>query len=660
MISIGVNLHTFRAWGLASNVIRPLLDSAPTVTTTAIEGDDAVVSTDDTWLLDGVSTAMDEREYRLRVNGSVVDGPQASEVLSIPLASAGDDFTVDLRARVTGGDWSAWTQVGAPTTILATNMPEIKSVTVIPDGIVVVHTGTLQATVSVDSFSINVTGVAMGDQTAIFDGLGGLTVGFTLEGVPQADLVIPAIAIMLAENGIEPTAPSYLHGNTLEDSVASWFTVIEGNNFTSTGGDVSVALTYIGVGDSEDTFIAGETVGYRLTMTDTAGSDPLIYEFQSAVAATAPGALSTLAATKGDTEVTLNFNAPSSDGGSPITDYTIERRTGAGGAWTVIADGVDTNTSYVDTGLTNETLYQYRVSATNAIGTGEPSFTASATPSVSSDNVAPTFIVNGWDNAEKEFDWELDEPATVYIGTHLSTETLAINAGGGFTGNSLEVFTYEALEGQNTFAPLITDETAERVSYYAVDASGNPTVIYTVTIDFVVGDFTYDASVLSDRVLDTQAEFEAFRGTGLSIASGEIVNDVGDTSGVAFVGIMTADHFGELELSDVGGNRWIWLRCVDSDNCVAVQIRSAGNVRIYDRIAGADGSNIGSNVTFAVPPVSGDLIRASISGSVVTVTKNGAEADTRTVSTANDAGRKVAFGVSGGNGVCTALTIGDV
>jgi hypothetical protein len=100
----------------------------------------------------------------------------------------------------------------------------------------------------------------------------------------------------------------------------------------------------------------------------------------TAVAATAPGQVTGLSATPGNTQVSLSWTAPS-NGGSPITDYLVEYRTSPAGSWNTFADGTSTATSAVVTGLTNGTAYDFRVSAVNAIGTGTASSTVTSTPS---------------------------------------------------------------------------------------------------------------------------------------------------------------------------------------------------------------------------------------------------------------------------------------
>jgi hypothetical protein len=98
-----------------------------------------------------------------------------------------------------------------------------------------------------------------------------------------------------------------------------------------------------------------------------------------AAADTAPSAPRSLTATAGDQSVTVSFQTPSDDGGSPVTGYTVTAH--PHGAADSTGDVVvpATTSPVTVTGLVNGTQYDVSVTATNAIGTGAAA-TTSVTP----------------------------------------------------------------------------------------------------------------------------------------------------------------------------------------------------------------------------------------------------------------------------------------
>ena len=85
----------------------------------------------------------------------------------------------------------------------------------------------------------------------------------------------------------------------------------------------------------------------------------------------APGAPGAVTGTAGDGAVALDWTAPASDGGSPVTGYRITPF--VGGAAQTSVDTGSASTSRTITGLTNGTAYTFTVAATNAVGTGPAS-----------------------------------------------------------------------------------------------------------------------------------------------------------------------------------------------------------------------------------------------------------------------------------------------
>ncbi len=145
----------------------------------------------------------------------------------------------------------------------------------------------------------------------------------------------------------------------------------------------------------------GGTTGQN---SDTASHDAYESRFQITIAAiTEPGAPRSLSATSGDGQVALSWNAPTSNGNSAITDYGVQFSSDGGTSWSTFDDGVSTSTSTTVTGLSNGTEYTFRVSATNEIGTGNPSSTAVATPATTPGK--PTGLSTTSGDGQVELSW---------------------------------------------------------------------------------------------------------------------------------------------------------------------------------------------------------------------------------------------------------------
>ncbi len=91
-----------------------------------------------------------------------------------------------------------------------------------------------------------------------------------------------------------------------------------------------------------------------------------------------PGAIADLSASPGNKEAYLTWSEPT-DGGSPITSYTIKYGTVSSGLFNYTYND-DTNPNATITGLANEVEWQFRVYATNANGDGPNSNVATTTP----------------------------------------------------------------------------------------------------------------------------------------------------------------------------------------------------------------------------------------------------------------------------------------
>src|SRR3989454_113953 len=195
------------------------------------------------------------------------------------------------------------------------------------------------------------------------------TASATTFTVPRAPTGLTATASLSSQINLSWTAPTNDGGSPITNyrifrSTSSGTETIIGtvgnvNSYTNTG------LT------------GGVTYFYKVKAVNAAGSSILSNE-ASATPTGAPSAPQNLQATAGVRNVALTWQAPASDGGSPITNYRIFRSTSSG-TETIIATVGNVN-SYTNTGLTSGVTYFYKVKAVTALGSSPLSNEASATP----------------------------------------------------------------------------------------------------------------------------------------------------------------------------------------------------------------------------------------------------------------------------------------
>lgn len=110
----------------------------------------------------------------------------------------------------------------------------------------------------------------------------------------------------------------------------------------------------------------GTAYTFTVTATNTIGPGPPSTPSDPVIPATVPGAPTDVTAAAGDTQATVSFTAPVSDGGRAITGYTVIANPSG-----IAAKG--TASPMTVNGLRNVTAYTFTVRATNAIGLGPAS-----------------------------------------------------------------------------------------------------------------------------------------------------------------------------------------------------------------------------------------------------------------------------------------------
>ena len=269
-----------------------------------------------------------------------------------------------------------------------------------------------------------------------------------------------------------PTAPALTAGNA--QLTASWTAPTNNGGSAITGYE----LQYRAAGTTPWTDISGIT-GASHTITGL--TNGTFYEVQlravnvvgngawstppaAAAPVTVPSAPAAPTITPGNIQLAASWTAPN-NGGSAITGYELQYRTG-GGAWTVINSGViGTSTSHTITGLTNGNSYDVQLRAINAQGPSAWSTSAAATPVAVP--MAPTALTLTAGNAQIAASWTAP---TDNGGSAITGYTLRYSSDGGTTWTPIA-----SSNGTSTNYTItgLTNGTPYHVQVRAVNTQGN-------------------------------------------------------------------------------------------------------------------------------------------------------------------------------------------
>ncbi len=169
-------------------------------------------------------------------------------------------------------------------------------------------------------------------------------------------------------------------------------------------GGILTSLTY------NDISVAnGATYFYTVFAVNTTGPGAASAQISAKPLPPAPPAPTGLAATAGNTQVTLNWT-----GSASATSYNLYRATSSGGQGTVPVQTGITGTTFTDIGLTNGTVYYYKVAAVGDGGTSGMSNQASAKPTLPALPSAPTGFAANAGNTQITLSWNSVNGATSY------------------------------------------------------------------------------------------------------------------------------------------------------------------------------------------------------------------------------------------------------
>lgn len=177
----------------------------------------------------------------------------------------------------------------------------------------------------------------------------------------------------------------------------------------------------------------------------------------------APGAPTGVSATAGNAQATVSWTAPTANGGSAITSYTVTSIP-AGGAATVAAPA----TTATVAGLTNGTAYTFVVAAANSAGSG-PASAPSASVTPIGPPGAPTAVTAVAGNAQAGVSWTA--PAA-NGGSPISAYTVSVATANGVAPTIPIVVTAAAPAATATVTGL-TNGTAYTFVVTAANAAGS-------------------------------------------------------------------------------------------------------------------------------------------------------------------------------------------
>ncbi|MBV9593934.1 MAG: fibronectin type III domain-containing protein [Actinobacteria bacterium] len=274
--------------------------------------------------------------------------------------------------------------------------------------------------------------------------------------------VTPSPPPLSATAPAAPLAPSAVAGPAAGQASITWSTPGDGGSpltsYTVTalsGGVTTGSWTLPAAATSQlvTSLTPGTTYTFTVVATNAVGSSSTA-STNPVVAIGAPQPVSAVTAVPGAATVALSWSPPASNGGSPVTSYTVTPF-GPSGPLTPTTVAAPT-TNAVISGLSNGTSYNFEVTASNAYGTSTPSSSNAVVGlSLANDTAyvaqSRTVVINPLAN---------DHGSIVAAGTTIATPA----AHGSATANS---------DGTVTYRPTGSYHGSDQFTYQACDSYGN-------------------------------------------------------------------------------------------------------------------------------------------------------------------------------------------
>jgi len=221
--------------------------------------------------------------------------------------------------------------------------------------------------------------------------------------------------------------------------------------------------------------------------------------------ATAASAPTSVSGTSGDGQVSVSWSAPTSNGGAAITDYVVQYSTSSDRAYSTFSDGTATTTTATVTGLTNGTIYYFKVAAVNSVGTSSYStVSASVTPAVT----APAFTLSSSSESKAQ---------NIAISGYTISSTGGLIASYAISPSAPAGTSFSTSTGLLSGTPTAV-QSATVYTITATNATGSATQTFTLTVTVTAPAFTLSSSSES-KVQNTAISGYTISSTGGLIAS---------------------------------------------------------------------------------------------------------------------------------------------
>jgi fibronectin type 3 domain-containing protein len=310
------------------------------------------------------------------------------------------------------------------------------------------------------------TGLVVPGATATSTTISGLTVGgsysFTVSatnGLGVGPASMPSNTVVVPTS---PGPPLAVSGTSFANtqSVVSWSAPASTGGLPITGYAVTSSpgnktCTTAGIPScTVNGLTNGTAYTFKVTATNAIGTGPASAPSGPATPSTLPGAPVIGTATNGVDSATVSFGAPASNGGAPITGYTVT--SSPGGVTATCASSPCTVS-----GLTAGTTYTFKVTATNGSGTG-PSSGSSNAITATGQPAAPTGVsATSYANGQSVVSWTAPynggSPITSYTVTSSGGQTCTTATTSctvpGLTNGTTYTFTVTATNVLGTGAP---------------------------------------------------------------------------------------------------------------------------------------------------------------------------------------------------------------